>query len=142
MDRKFTSEICSRSFSRSSNLKIHKKTKHEHVSLNFSCHLWRKNFRDHDHYLSDIGNHEEGLSFVLYKSGFDHAIKVFREHCKNYFSLNDILNKAKNVHNLFDTPLLHYTNYKCSISLQVEYLLKRTVSTVLEKNLIFDRPVS
>ena len=135
MDRKFTCEICSRSFSRSFNLKIHTKTKHEHVSLNFSCHLCRKNFRDQDKYLNHIDNHEEGLSFVLFKSAFDRTIKIFRKHFKNYFSLNDILNEAKDIHNLFDTQLLHYPKYKCSILIQVEYLLKSTDNDVLEKEI-------
>ena len=87
--KKYSCEICNRSFSRSSNLKIHRKTKHEHVSLDFSCYLCRKNFKDQENYLRHIDNHREGLSFVLYKSAFDRAIKIFRKHFKNYFSLND-----------------------------------------------------
>ena len=43
--KKYTCEICNRSFSRSSNLKIHTKTKHEHVSLDFSCYLCRKTLK-------------------------------------------------------------------------------------------------
>ena len=133
--KKYTCEICNRSFSRSSNLKIHTKTKHEHVSLDFSCYLCRKNFKDQENYLNHIDNHKEGLSFVLYKSAFGRAIKIFRKHFKNYFSLNDILNEVKDIQNLFDVQLLEYPKYKCSLLIQVEYLLKGTDNTVLEKEL-------
>ena len=45
------------------------------------------------------------------------------------------MNEAKDIHNLFDTQLLHYPKYKCSILIQVEYLLKGTDNTVLEKEI-------
>ena len=103
--------------------------------MNFSCYLCKKNFKDQENYLRHIDNHKEGLSFVLYKSAFDRAIKIFRKHFKNYFSLNDILNEVNDIRNLFDVQLLEYPKYKCSILIQVEYLLKGTANTVLEKEI-------
>ena len=97
--------------------------------------MLKKNFKDQENYLRHIDNHKEGRSFVLYKSAFDRAIKIFCKHFKNYFSPNDILNEVNDIHNLFDVKLLKYPKYKCSILIQVEYLLKGTDNTVLEKEI-------
>ena len=107
-DKKFRCEICSRNFTRSSNLKTHIKTKHDNVSLSFSCYLCRKNFIEQEKYLKHIDSHKEGLSFVLYKKAFDKAIQIFRKHFKNYFSLNDILNETNDIQHLIETQLLQY----------------------------------
>lgn len=66
-NKKHTCEICERKFTRSSNLKTHIKTKHDKVSLDFSCYLCRENFKNQEKYLKHIDNHTEGLSFILYK---------------------------------------------------------------------------
>ena len=96
-NKRFNCEICSQKFTRSSNLKIHVKTKHDKVSLSFSCYLCRKNFKKQDRYLQHIDSHKEGLSFVLYKKAFDEAVQIFRKHFKNYFSLNDIFHETEDI---------------------------------------------
>ena len=105
-DKRFRCEICSRQFTRSNNLKTHIKTKHDNVSLSFSCYLCRKNFIEQEKYLKHIDNHKEGLSFVLYKKAFDKTIQIFRKHFKNYFSLNDILNETNDIQHLIEAQLL------------------------------------
>ena len=45
------------------------------------------------------------------------------------------MNEVNDIHNLFDVQLLEYPKYKCSILIQVEYLLKGTDNTVLEKEI-------
>ena len=67
-NKKFNCEICSKKFTRSSNLKTHIKTKHDNVSLSFSCYICRKNFKKQEKYLDHIDKHKEGLTFVLYKN--------------------------------------------------------------------------
>ena len=117
---KFKCEICTRSFSRKYNLRTHIKTKHEYISLDFSCYLCRKNFKDQDKYLKHIDNHKEGISFVLYKHAFQKTLQIFRKHFKNYFSLTDILNETDDIQKLLEGPILHYPKYKCTFLLQVE----------------------
>ena len=134
INKKFPCETCNRLFSRSSNLKIHKKTKHEHVSLNFSCYLCRKTLKIKK-IIYVIWIITRKVSVLLYKSAFDRAIKIFRKPFKNYFSLYDILNEVNDIHYLFDVQILEYSKYKCSILIQVEYLLKGTDNTVLEKEI-------
>ena len=85
--------------------------------------------------MDHIDYHKKGVSFVLYKMAFGRAIKTFRKYLKNYFSLDDIFNEVKDIQNLFDVQLLEYPKYKCSISIQVEYLLKGTDYIVLEKEI-------
>ena len=72
--KKFNCKICDRNFTRSGNLKLHVATKHNKVSLDFSCYLCRKNFRKQEKYLKHIDNHKEGLCFLLYKKAFDKTI--------------------------------------------------------------------
>ena len=45
------------------------------------------------------------------------------------------MNEVDDIRNLFDVQLLEYPKYKCSILIQVEYLLKGTDNTVLEKEI-------
>ena len=45
------------------------------------------------------------------------------------------MNEVNDIRNLFDVQLLEYPKYKCSILIQVEYLLKGTDNTVLEKEI-------
>ena len=134
-DKKFRCEICSRKFTRSSNLKTHIKTKHDNVSLSFSCYLCRKNFIQQEKYLKHIGSHKEGLSFVLYKKAFDKAIQIFRKHFKNYFSLNDILNETNDIQHLIETQLLQYPKYKLNFLIQMEYILKGENNVTLEREI-------
>ena len=134
-DKKFRCEICSRNFTRSSNLKTHIKTKHDNVSLSFSCYLCRKNFIEQEKYLKHIGSHKEGLSFVLYKKAFDKAIQIFRKHFKNYFSLNDILNETNDIQHLIETQLLQYPKYKLNFLIQMEYILKGENNVTLEREI-------
>ena len=134
-NKKFRCEICSRKFTRSSNLKTHIKTKHDNVSLSFSCYLCRKNFIQQEKYLQHIGSHKEGLSFVLYKKAFDKAIQIFRKHFKNYFSLNDILNETNDIQHLIETQLLQYPKYKLNFLIQMEYILKGENNVTLEREI-------
>lgn len=134
-DKKFRCEICSRNFTRSSNLKTHIKTKHDNVSLSFSCYLCRKNFIEQEKYLKHIDSHKEGLSFVLYKKAFDKAIQIFRKHFKNYFSLNDILNETNDIQHLIETQLLQYPKYKLNFLIQMEYILKGENNVTLEREI-------
>ena len=134
-DKKFRCEICSRNFTRSSNLKTHIKTKHDNVSLSFSCYLCRKNFIQQEKYLKHIDSHKEGLSFVLYKKAFDKAIQIFRKHFKNYFSLNDILNETNDIQHLIETQLLQYPKYKLNFLIQMEYILKGENNVTLEREI-------
>ena len=74
MDKKHICKICNRKFTRGSNLNTHIKTKHDNVSLSFSCYLCRKNFRKQEKYLRHIERHKEGINYILYKSAFDGAL--------------------------------------------------------------------
>ena len=132
-NKRFRCEICSRNFTRSSNLKTHIKTKHDNVSLSFSCYLCRKNFIQQEKYLKHIDRHKEGLSFVLYKKAFDKAIQIFRKHFKNYFSLNDIINEINDIQHLIETQLLQYPKYKLNFLIQMEYILKGENNVALER---------
>ena len=85
MDKKHICKICNRKFTRGSNLNTHIKTKHDNVSLSFSCYLCRKNFRKQEKYLRHIEHHKEGLNYTLYKKAFDGAVQIFRKHFRNYF---------------------------------------------------------
>ena len=134
-DKRFRCEICSRKFTRSSNLKTHIKTKHDNVSLSFSCYLCRKNFIEQEKYLKHIDSHKEGLSFVLYKKAFDKAIQIFRKHFKNYFSLNDIINETNDIQHLIETQLLQYPKYKLNFLIQMEYILKGENNVTLEREI-------
>ena len=115
---KIKCEICNRNFSRKYNLRTHIKTKHEHISLDFSCYLCRKNFKDQDKYLKHIDNHQEGISFVFYKHAFQKSLQIFRKHFKNYFSLTDILNENEDIQKVLESPLLHHPKYKCAFLVQ------------------------
>ena len=134
-NKRFRCEICSRNFTRSSNLKTHIKTKHDNVSLSFSCYLCRKNFIQQEKYLKHIDSHKEGLSFVLYKKAFDKAIQIFRKHFKNYFSLNDIINEINDIQHLIETQLLEYPKYKLNFLIQMEYILKGENNVTLEREI-------
>jgi len=134
-DKRFRCEICSRQFTRSNNLKTHIKTKHDNVSLSFSCYLCRKNFIEQEKYLKHIDNHKEGLSFVLYKKAFDKTIQIFRKHFKNYFSLNDILNETNDIQHLIEAQLLQYPKYKLNFLIQMEYILKGENNVTLEREI-------
>ena len=134
-DKKFRCEICSRKFTRSSNLKTHIKTKHDNVSLSFSCYLCRKNFIEQEKYLKHIDSHKEGLSFVLYKKAFDKTIQIFRKHFKNYFSLNDFLNETNDIQHLIETQLLQYPKYRLNFLIQMEYILKGENNVTLEREI-------
>ena len=134
-NKRFRCEICSRNFTRSSNLKTHIKTKHDNVSLSFSCYLCRKNFIQQEKYLKHIDRHKEGLSFVLYKKAFDKAIQIFRKPFKNYFSLNDILNETNDIQHVIETQLLQYPKYKLNFLIQMEYILKGENNVTLEREI-------
>ena len=134
-DKRFRCEICSRQFTRSNNLKSHIKTKHDNVSLSFSCYLCRKNFIEQEKYLKHIDSHKEGLSFVLYKKAFDKTIQIFRKHFKNYFSLNDILNETNDIQHLIEAQLLQYPKYKLNFLIQIEYILKGGNNVTLEREI-------
>ena len=134
-DKRFRCEICSRQFTRSNNLKTHIKTKHDNVSLSFSCYLCRKNFIEQEKYLKHIDSHKEGLSFVLYKKAFDKTIQIFRKHFKNYFSLNDILNETNDIQYLIEAQLLQYPKYKLNFLIQMEYILKGENNVTLEREI-------
>ena len=137
--KKFNCKICDRNFTRSGNLKLHVATKHNKVSLDFSCYLCRKNFRKQEKYLKHIDNHKEGLSFLLYKKAFDETIQIFRKHFKNYFSLNDILNEAGDIKKLIQTLLLKYPKYKINFLTQIEYILKGENNVTLEREIFHIR---
>ena len=116
-------------------MKVHIKTKHDKVSLDFSCFLCRKNFKKQENYLKHIENHKEGLSFVLYKKAFNNEIQIFRKHFKNSFSLNDILSEKDDIQKLIETQLLKYPKYKINFLTQVEYILLGENNTILEREI-------
>ena len=74
--KKYVCAICNQKFTRKNTLKNHTKVKHELVSLDFSCYLGKTKFRSQDKYLNHIGNHKEGLKFVLFKDVFDGTKKL------------------------------------------------------------------
>ena len=131
-NKNFNCEICSRKFTRSSNLKTHIKTKHDNVSLSFSCYICRKNFKKQEKYLDHIDKHKEGLTFVLYKNAFNGAVQIFRKHVNNYFSLNEILNEVSDTKKLIETELLKYPKFKINFLVQAEYVLKGQNNFVME----------
>ena len=135
MDKKHICKICNRKFTRSSNLNTHIKTKHDNVSLSFSCYLCRKNFRKQEKYLRHIERHKEGLNYILYKSAFDGAVQIFRKHFRNYFSLTDILNESDDIRELIETQLLIYPKYKINFLTQIEYILKGENNITLEREI-------
>ena len=137
--KKFNCKICDRNFTRSGNLKLHVATKHNKVSLDFSCYLCRKNFRKQEKYLKHIDNHKEGLSCVLYKQAFDKTIQIFRKHFQNYFSLNDILNETEDIQSLIHTQFLQYPKYKVNLLVQIEYILKGENNLTLEREIFHIR---
>ena len=139
VDNRHRCQLCNRRFTRSNNLKVHIKTKHDKVSLSFSCYLCRKNFKEQDKYLRHIDNHKEGLSFVLYKQAFDKTIQIFRKHCKNYFSLNDIINETEDIQSLIHTQFLQYPKYKVNLLVQIEYILKGENNLTLEREIFHIR---
>ncbi len=139
VDNRHRCQLCNRRFTRSNNLKNHIKTKHDKVSLSFSCYLCRKNFKEQDKYLRHIDNHKEGLSFVLYKQVFDKTIQIFRKHFQNYFSLNDILNETEDIQSLIHTQFLQYPKYKVNLLVQIEYILKGENNLTLEREIFHIR---
>ena len=139
VDNRHRCQLCNRRFTRSNNLKNHIKTKHDKVSLCFSCYLCRKNFKEQDKYLRHIDNHKEGLSFVLYKQAFDKTIQIFRKHFQNYFSLNDILNETEDIQSLIQTQFLQYPKYKVNLLVQIEYILKGENNLTLEREIFHIR---
>ena len=139
VDNRHRCQLCNRRFTRSNNLKNHIKTKHDKVSLSFSCYLCRKNFKEQDKYLRHIDNHKEGLSFVLYKQAFDKTIQIFRKHFQNYFSLNDILNETEDIQSLIHTQFLQYPKYKVNLLVQIEYILKGENNLLLEREIFHIR---
>ena len=138
VDNRHRCQLCNRRFTRSNNLKNHIKTKHDKVSLSFSCYLCRKNFKEQDKYLRHIDNHKEGLSFVLYKQAFDKTIQIFRKHFQ-FFSLNDILNETEDIQSLIHTQLLQYPKYKVNLLVQIEYILKGENNLTLEREIFHIR---
>ncbi len=139
VDNRHRCQLCNRRFTRSNNLKNHIKTKHDKVSLSFSCYLCRKKFKEQDKYLRHIDNHKEGLSFVLYKQAFDKTIQIFRKHFQNYFSLNDILNETEDIQSLIHTQFLQYPKYKVNLLVQIEYILKGENNLTLEREIFHIR---
>ncbi len=139
VDNRHRCQLCNRRFTRSNNLKNHIKTKHDKVSLSFSCYLCRKNFKEQDKYLRHIDNNKEGLSFVLYKQVFDKTIQIFRKHFQNYFSLNDILNETEDIQSLIHTQFLQYPKYKVNLLVQIEYILKGENNLLLEREIFHIR---
>ena len=139
VDNRHRCQLCNRRFTRSNNLKNHIKTKHDKVSLSFSCYLCRKFFKEQDKYLRHIDNHKEGLSFVLYKQAFDKTIQIFRKHFQNYFSLNDILNETEDIQSLIQTQFLQYPKYKVNLLVQIEYILKGENNLTLEREIFHIR---
>ena len=135
MDKKHICKICNRKFTRVSNLNTHIKTKHNNVSLTFSCYLCRKNFRNQEKYLRHIERHKEGLNYILYKKAFDGAVQIFRKHFRNYFSLTDILNETDDIRKLIETQLLRYPKYKINFLTQIEYILKGEDNITLEREI-------
>ena len=138
VDNRHRCQLCNRRFTRSNNLKNHIKTKHDKVSLSFSCYLCRKNFKEQDKYLRHIDNHKEGLSFVLYKQAFDKTIQIFRKHFQ-FFSLNDILNETEDIQSLIHTQFLQYPKYKVNLLVQIEYILKGENNLTLEREIFHIR---
>lgn len=135
MDKKHICKICNRKFTRCSNLNTHIKTKHDNVSLSFSCYLCRKNFRKQEKYLRHIEHHNEGLNYTLYKKAFDGAVQIFRKHFRNYFSLTDILNESDDIRKLIEAQLLTYPKYKINFLTQIEYILKGEDNITLEREI-------
>ena len=135
MDKKHICKICNRKFTRGSNLNTHIKTKHNNVSLTFSCYLCRKNFRKQEKYLRHIERHKEGLNYTLYKKAFDGAVQIFRKHFRNYFSLTDILNESDDIRKLIEAQLLTYPKYKINFLTQIEYILKGEDNITLEREI-------
>ena len=133
--KKFNCKICDRNFTRSGNLKLHVATKHNKVSLDFSCYLCRKNFRKQEKYLKHIERHKEGLNYTLYKKAFDGAVQIFRKHFRNYFSLTDILNESDDIRKLIEAQLLTYPKYKINFLTQIEYILKGEDNITLEREI-------
>ena len=135
MDIKHICKICNRKFTRVSNLNTHINTKHNNVSLTFSCYLCRKNFRKQEKYLKHIERHKEGLNYTLYKKAFDGAVQIFRKHFRNYFSLTDILNESDDIRKLIEAQLLTYPKYKINFLTQIEYILKGEDNITLEREI-------
>ena len=135
MDKKHICKICNRKFTRGSSLNTHIKTKHDNVSLSFSCYLCRKNFRKQEKYLRHIENHKEGLNYTLYKKAFDGAVQIFRKHFRSYFSLTDILNESDDIRKLIEAQLLTYPKYKINFLSQIEYILKGEDNITLEREI-------
>ena len=135
MDKKHICKICNRKFTRGSNFNTHIKTKHDNVSLSFSCYLCRKNFRKQEKYLRHIEHHNEGLNYTLYKKAFDGAVQIFRKHFRNYFSLTDILNESDDIRKLIEAQLLTYPKYKINFLTQIEYILKGEDNITLEREI-------
>lgn len=125
-DKKYSCEVCTQNFTRKNNLNRHKKSKHEHISLDFSCYICKKSFKNQESYLRHIGKHKEGLSFVLFKDAFNSYGHIFRKHLKNYFSLNSIFNEVDDIQNLLQNQVLEYPKFKINIHIEVEYVLKGT----------------
>ena len=94
-----------------------------------------KNFKDQDTYLKHICNHKEGIRIVLYKHALQKTLQIFRKHFKNYFSLTDILNEPEDMQKKFEGQLLQYPKYKCTILIQVEYILKGNDNMAMEKEI-------
>ena len=138
-DNRHRCQLYNRIFTRSNNLQNHIKTKHNKVSLSFSCYLCRKSFKERDKDLKHIDNHKEGRSFVLYKQPFDKTIQIFRKHFQNYFSLNDISNETEDIQSLIYTRLPQYPKYKVNFLVQIEYTLKGENNLTLEREIFHIR---
>ena len=66
---------------------------------------------------------------------FKKVCKYFVNTLKINFSLTDILNENEDIQKLLEGQLLHYPKYKCTILVQVEYILKGDDGMTMEKEL-------
>ena len=115
-------EYCGKSFTRRHNLSKHSEAKHGGILFLYNCVLCRKNFANRHKYNSHMNKHLERKNWLILRSAFSGATKIFRR-ALNTNSFLELFSVKPHIENLVEKELVVYPRLKLNLSVVTEYVL-------------------